>query len=130
MTSTVRRLLAVDAAVNLALGAALFLAPAGTLDVLGLPRTATAFYPTVLGGVVFGIGLALLAEYRLGSTGVHGLGLAGAIAINGCGGAVLLGWLVLGDLQLPLRGRLVLWLVALLVLGIGALELAAGAWRD
>jgi hypothetical protein len=39
-----------------------------------------------------------------------GLGLGGAIAINLCGGLVLFGWLVFGDLSLPLRGLIFLWL--------------------
>jgi hypothetical protein len=60
---------------------------------------------------------------------VRGLGLAGAIAINLCGGGVLLFWLASGRLALPLRGRVVLWIVALVVLGIGVAEIAARAWR-
>jgi hypothetical protein len=60
---------------------------------------------------------------------VRGLGLGGAIAINLCGGGVLLLWLASDCLALPLRGRVVLWIVALGVLGIGVAEIAAGAWR-
>jgi hypothetical protein len=54
-----------------------------------------------------------------------GLGLAGAIAINLCGGLVLLGWLIFGNLNLPLRGNLFLWLIAIILVGISSVELIA-----
>jgi len=129
MTRTSQRLLAADAIINLGLGAVLLLFPSGLVDIVGLPPTDTYFYPTILGGVIFGIGVALWVEYSQGSVRARGLGLGGAIAINFCGGGVLLGWLVLGDLRVPLRGQIVLWLLALLVLGIGFVELVTGSWR-
>ena len=82
MTSRHRLLLALDAAVNLLLGAILLLFPAGLIALLGLPATDTHFYTSILGGVLFGIGLALLLELRGGSARIRGLGLGGAIAIN------------------------------------------------
>jgi hypothetical protein len=125
-----RLLLAVDAVVNLLLGIALLLFPAGTQRWLGLPPTNTFFYATILGGVIFGIGAALCLEWWGTVQGVRGLGLGGAIAINLCGGGVLVFWLASGRLGLPLRGRIVLWIVALAVLGIGVAEIATGAWRN
>ncbi len=107
MKKKVQLLLAVDAIINLLLGLLLLLLPAGLLKALGLPPTDTYFYTSILGGVIFGIGIALLLEWLRGGKGVRGLGLAGAIAINLCGGGVLLYWLLFSDLNLPLRPEFV-----------------------
>jgi hypothetical protein len=123
-------LVAIDALVNLLLGLVLLLFPVGTLELLGLPRANTYFYPTILGGVILGIGVALCLEWWGAPRGVRGLGLGGAIAINLCGGGVLLFWLVFGDLTVPLRGRVVLWTVAATVLGVGIAEIVARSWKD
>ncbi len=42
---------------------------------------------------------------------------------------LLLFWLVFGKLDLPLRGQVTLWIVALLVLGIGIIETLNKTWR-
>lgn len=126
MKSKQRMLLAIDAAVNLLLGILLLLVPAGMLEFLGLPPTDTYFYTTILGGVLLGIGMALWIESWGAQRGVRGLGLGGAVAINICGAGVLLVWLLLGDLELPFRGQAILWIVAVTVLGISAVEIAAG----
>lgn len=56
---------------------------------LGMPVAAKPFYASIFGGVLFGIGIALLMERSRETTGLSGLGLGGAIAINLCGGFVL-----------------------------------------
>jgi hypothetical protein len=94
-----------------------------------LPETSTFFYPSILGAVIFGIGIALLLEFAGSRARVRGLGLGGAIAINLCGGGALLVWLLAVPLALPLRGKIVLWVVAVLVLAIGVAEVAARSWR-
>ena len=123
-------LLIIDGVVNVVLGALLLLFPAGVLDLLGLPPVDHHFYTTILGAVIFGIGLALFIELYPGRRSASGLGLAGAIAINLCGGGVLLMWLVFKPFDLPMRGQVVLWTVAILVLGIGLVELVSGAWKE
>lgn len=116
-----RLLLLVDGLINLALGVLLIAFPRSLVELLGVPETDTRFYPTVLGGVLFGVGLALLIERARPPIKAVGLGLGGAIAINLCGGAVLAGWLVVGELPLPARGRWLLWgIVAILVCLSGA----------
>jgi len=129
MKRNVKLLLAADAVINLILGALLLLFPAGILEYLGLPPTDTYFYSSILGGVIFGIGIALGLE-RWGPSDIRGLGLGGAIAINLCGGGILLFWLLFGYLTLPLRGQVTLWIVAILVLGIGFVELFTKSWRN
>jgi hypothetical protein len=114
-------LLLADAVINLFLGVLLILFTGDIVRMLGVPEASTRFYPNILGGVLFGIGLALLIEYFRRPDGIVGLGLAGAMAINLCGGAVLAAWLLLGRLDIPLHGRIFLWaLVVLLVLISGA----------
>lgn len=122
-------LLAVDAVVNLVLGVLLLLFPAGMLELLGLPQVSHHFYTTILGAVIFGIGIALLIDLLGDSYGVRGLGLAGAIAINLCGGGVLLVWLIVRPFELPVRGHVVLWSVAVVVVGVGLMELITGSWK-
>lgn len=123
-------LLLVDGIVNLLLGILLLLFPTGLADALGLPSFQDSFYPTILGAVLFGIGIALLVEQYGRERGVNGLGVAGAIAINICAGGALLLWLVVGDLGIPLKGRVILWALATVVLLIAVAEAASRAWRQ
>ena len=115
-------LLAVDALINLVLGAALIFFPVGIVEWLGVPGAEPAFYPSILGGVLFGIGIALLRERRYGT---GGLGLWGAISINLCGGLVLAGWLLFGGMALPVRGLVFLWGLVAVLVGISAFEAVA-----
>lgn len=124
-----RILLLSDAIINLLLGFLLLLFPAGLLTYLGLPPTDTFFYTSILGGVIFGIGVALGLEWLGFPEGIRGLGLEGAIAINFCGGGTLLYWLIFENLGLPLRGMVTLWIVAVVVLGIGLLEILNKSWK-
>jgi len=99
-------LLTLDAIINLVLGVLLIVFPSGLVSILGIPNVEVAFYPSILGGVLFGTGIALLIQHVRGSSG---LGLEGAISINLSGGLVLAGWVLFGALSLPLRGRILLW---------------------
>ena len=115
-------LLKTDATINLILGILLMAFPLRLVMALGLPIVYPTFYPSILGGVLFGIGLALLIECYRKSNGLTGLGLAGAIAINLCGGFILAIWLLFGNLNLPTRGQILLWCLVLLLVGISLLE--------
>jgi hypothetical protein len=116
-----RSLLAVDAGINLVLGALLVAFPRALVSALGVPDAVQGFYPSILGGVLFGIGIALVIERARGASG---LGLAGAASINLCGGLVLVGWLLFGSLALPLRGSLLLWGLAVILVVLSSFELA------
>jgi hypothetical protein len=122
-------LLTIDGIINLALGILLLLFPLGMAELLGVPQSNVSFYPTILGAVIFGIGIALLIE-RYGFTrNIRGLGLGGAIAINMCGALALLVWLVSTPLNIPLRGYVILWSIAVIVLLVGMVEILAKSWR-
>ena len=121
-----RMLLIVDAVINIALGILLLLSipfSRQIVEFLGVPNIQNAFYPSIIGAVFVGIGIALLIEVKRKATShMKGLGLGGAIAINLCGGAVLIGWLLWGGLNLPLRGAIFLWAFAILLVSISSLE--------
>ena len=115
-------LLKADAAINIFLGILLLAFPSGLVKALGIPMADPSFYPTILGAVLLGIGLALLLECYRKTNRFVGLGLGGAIAINLCGGFVLAAWLLSDKLILPLRGQILLWSLVLLLAGISLLE--------
>jgi hypothetical protein len=123
------KLLILDALINLGLGLLLIFYSRSVVDFLGVPWTNQAFYPNILGGVLFGIGVALLLEFRRQSDGPVGLGLAGAVAINLSGGLVLLGWLLWGELNLGIRGLVFLWGLAFLLVALSGAELASHIWK-
>ena len=112
-------LLLVDASINLVLGVLLVIFPGWLVSFLGIPDAVPGFYAGILGGVLFGIGIALLIQFFQDG---GGLGLAGAVSINLSGGIVLAGWLVFGNLHLPLRGLIFLWALALLLVGLSSVE--------
>jgi hypothetical protein len=122
--------LLIDGIVNLILGILLLLFPFGVAEILGIPKPPSNFYPTILGAVIFGIGIALLLEAYGEKRGIRGLGIGGAIIINFCGAGVLALWLIIEPLNLPLRGIITLWIVAIVVLGLGILETMTKTWRD
>ncbi len=122
-------LLVTDAAINLGLGLLLVWFPDSLVQILGVPATDSGFYPAILGAVLFGIGIALLIEAKSTSRETAGLGLSGAMAINLCGGAVLGAWLVLGGLDLPLRGTVLLWVLVVVLVGISLLEVSQAKRR-
>lgn len=123
------RLLIIDGIINLTLGLLLVVFPDSLVVLLGVPSASHGFYPNILGGVLFGIGLALIMEVNNKTARGIGLGLGGAIVINQCGGLVLCCWLVFGNLSLPTRGWVFLWFLVMLLLAISAIELASG-FRD
>ena len=129
MESKHKALLLIDGIVNLILGLLLILYPVGIVELLGLPPTDTYFYPIILGAVLFGIGIALLIERYGEPRKVRGLGLGGAIAINLSGAGALVIWLVISPFSLPIRGRIILWSVAIAVLTIALAEIVTNVSR-
>lgn len=120
---TDKYLLTIDAVINLTLGVLLLLVPFGMAELLGVPVPVSPFYAVILGGVLFGIGLALLVERYKDRLGVSGLGLGGAICINLCGAGVLFVWLLFTAHSLPLKGLVILWSIVIIILGLSMVEL-------
>jgi hypothetical protein len=116
-------LLIIDSIINLILGIILLLFPLGIASYLGIPESELAFYPTILGAVLLGIGIALLIELNNASSKFSGLGLGGAIVINLLGSIVLLIWLIFTDLHIPTHGKFLLWIIGLSVFSIAVFEL-------
>ena len=102
-------LLTIDSLVNLLLGVLLVVFPRNLISFLGIPEPSSAFYPSILGAVLFGIGIALWMERGADRARVRGLGLGGAVVINLCGALVLSAWLLFGDLSLSIKAAAVLW---------------------
>lgn len=124
--------LIIDATINLILAILLLFFSPKIADIFGVPLADSSFYPNILGAVLLGITIALTIEaYRnpINNNSV-GLGLTGAICINLCGGFVLLLWLVLGNLDLPIKGKLFLWTLDLILLVISTIELVSIKKRD
>ena len=115
-------LLLIDAIINLFLGVVLLMYSEAVIDLFGLPMADNKFYPTILGAVLFGIGIALIIEY-VKKPKIVGLGLAGAISINLIGGIVLLIWLISGNLIIPTHGLIILWVLAILLVSISMIEI-------
>ena len=88
------RFLLVDGMANLLFGVALLAFPRSFFEALGLPWTGRGLYATILGGVLIGIGIALLQESRARPQARVGLGLGGAIAINLVAGLAITAWLL------------------------------------
>ena len=118
-----RLLLWCDAIINLLLGVVLVAYPVRLFRAIGIPFTTPAFYPSILGAVLIGVGLALLIQLR----SHEGLGLSGAVAINICGGLVLALWLLFGSLQLSTQGLVVLWALVFVLVGLSVVELVANS---
>lgn len=117
-------ILSLDALINFILGVMLLAYSLPIVKFLGVPSTDNYFYPNISGAVFIGITIAHLIEaYRKEPDGFIGLGLIGAICINVCGGIVLFLWLILGDLQLPLKGFIFLWTLDIILLIISSIEL-------
>ena len=116
-------ILLIDAIINLILGLILIAYTVDLAQILGIPVTEQYFYPRILGGVLLGIAIALFIEYFRKPDGIRGLGLGGAVAINLCGGFVLALFMIFGNLELPLHGIVLLWVLVFLLIMVSCVEL-------
>ena len=105
------------------LGVFLVAFPSSIVRALGMPGSEGAFYANILGGVLFGVGVALVIERFRPPLRTVGLGLGGAISINLCGGLVLAVWLASGRLELSTLGAFVGWALVLVLVGLSLVEL-------
>jgi hypothetical protein len=117
-----KTLILIDAIINLIIGVILLAYSGPIIEFFGLPPSELNFYPNILGAILVGIGIALIIEYKRKDE-LIGLGLGGAISINMMGGIVLFLWLVFGNLMIPVKGKILLWLLDVILVGISSLEL-------
>lgn len=120
-----KRILLIDAIINFVLAILLGLFPKEVIGFLGLPVVSNPFYASILGGVFFGIGIALLIGRLSNNKSSDGLGLRGAIAINLSGGFVLALWLLFGSLDVPMHGIIIMWVLVVILFVISTVELFA-----
>ena len=118
------QLLLLDGVGNLLLGVLLLAAPVPLSAWLGLDPGGS-FFASLFGAVLVGIGIALLVERNRGAGVTSGLGLTGALVINFCFGFALAGWLLFGGLEPTGLGRLVLWSLVVILVGLSGIEMAS-----
>jgi hypothetical protein len=116
-----KTILLVDSIINILVGAVLLGYSKAVINFFGLPEAEMYFYPNILGALLVGIGIALFIEVKR-KGGFIGLGLGGAISINLTAGIVLFLWLVLGHLNIPVQGKIILWILVFMLVGISVLE--------
>lgn len=115
-----QQLLWIETLLKLAGGLLLLIAPLTTIRVLGLPPSASGFWPRLLGGVLIGIGAATFIE---GAWGSRGLGLAGLIVINILSAALVAAMALLGGAGTR-RGSFALWSLVVLLIVLVLFEIA------
>jgi hypothetical protein len=108
----------------LSLGGLLIWYPTSLVEVMGLPTHSPRLFSRILGGVLVGIGIALILEDRRKGDVANGLGLGGAIAINLCGATALAAGLLSAQLSLTPFGGLFLWGLVLILVVVSGLEWA------
>ena len=101
-----------DAGLRLTLGALLVFAPRMTLTALGLPKAAETFWPRLLGTILLALAAGAIVDGRWPGKG--GPSLGGFVAINLATSFALATGLVVGQLEIPKRGRLLMWLAVFL----------------
>lgn len=117
-----QQLLWIETLLKLSAGLPLALMPLSTIRLLGLPRPESGFWPRLCGALLIGIAGALLLEGR--TPGSQGLGLAGIVVINLCGASLLSALLVLEKGPASARGRIIVWLVVVVLLTLSLFEIA------
>ncbi len=122
-----KNILVFDILAKAALGAALLAVPRVTLIVAGLPRGDQFLLARILGSVLLGIaGAALL---QLDRHTPIGLGAHGLAAINLTCAVALISILILPNPFNALRGRLLLWALALVMVILGVSQILLPAPR-
>lgn len=124
--NTRTKLLTVDGAANLLFEVALLAFPRPVFEAVGLPLAGRGVSPTILGGVLIGIGIALMQESRSKGGNTSGLDLGGAVAINLTAGLAIAGWLLLSETSdLSFLGQILLWVLVLFLVSPSGGEVIA-----
>ncbi len=116
------QLLWLETLLKLASGALLLLMPLTTIKILGLPASASGFWPRVLGAVLVGIAGATFIEGAW--DGSKGIGLAGLIIVNLVSAAVIAIAALFGIDGAKPRGSFALWCLVALLFTLSLIEIA------
>lgn len=117
-------LIGIEILLKLACAAGLIVAPRTLARLLGLPSADEPFWARLLGATLFGLAAAMVVELRFAPG--HGLGIGGIVAINLAAATMLGALLILGRAGTTKRGRLVLWLTALMLALLGLVGIVSG----
>lgn len=117
-----QQLLWLETLLKLTGGALLVLAPFTTIKVLGLPPSASAFWPRILGVALLGMAAAIFVEGTWGSS--RGLGVRGVIVINITSAAIIALMAMFGGGAPTRRGSLALWGLVVLLFVLVLFEIA------
>jgi hypothetical protein len=104
-------------------GAALVLAPLSLSSLLGLERPETGFWPRIIGAITIGIAVGIWIGLRF-PTAKGAIGPGGLIPINLAVAGALIAPLILGKAARSRRGKLVIFVTAVLLLALAFLEIA------
>lgn len=116
------QLLWLETILKLAGGVVLVLAPLTAIKALGLPASATGFWPRLLGAVLIGLSAAAFIEGAW--DGSRGIGLAGLVIINLVSAFVLALAAVFGGGARTRRGSFALWTLVVLLFVLALFEIA------
>lgn len=121
---TVAFLLKLQLAIYAALIFLLLFIPLITVRVLGLPVATTGFWPRLAGGQLLALAIAAVATDQGWMKAGTGLGIGGFIAINLTLAFIVASLLVTGGQVPTRRGRVALWLLAVVMAALGFSEIA------
>ncbi len=115
-----QQLLWIETLLKFSGGVVLVLFPLSAARALGLPKGDVGLWPRLLGAVLIGLSAATFLEGQ--GTGPRGVGLGGLFAVNLSAAILLIVLLGLGRAAGTVRGRFILWMLLIMLLGLSALE--------
>jgi hypothetical protein len=112
----------IDVGARLALGTLLVFVPRLTMTTFGLPKAAELFWPRMFGLLLLAVAAGAAIDVRWPGKG--GPLLGGLVALNVAAAFGLATALVVGQLDIPKRGRLAMWLAATASAVLALMQLA------
>ena len=118
----VQQLLWIEILLKGTTGLILLIAPCLFAKSLGLPAIGAPFWPRLVGSLLCGLAGAVILTAWLGRS--NATGLAGLAAMNVTVGVIIIAQLAVGSDPLPRRGRVLLWMAAIILCTLSAVEIA------
>lgn len=117
------QILWIEIVLKAAAGLTLALAPLTAVSLLGLERPVSGFWPRLTGAAMLGIAAGIWIGLRFPAA-KGAIGAGGLIAINMTVAGALIASLILGTAAPSRRGKLLAAAAAVVLLGLGFLEIA------